>query len=307
MVRRRRRRIDRPRRLKGRGALNAVLIGLKSHRLGDLYYAFLETRWGTALALLAATFVAVNVVFALFYLGCGDCVEGARSGNFLDAFFFSVQTIATIGFGRMAPRTVPANVLVSVEAFTGLLGIAIVTGLVFSKFSRPTARVMFSNVAVIGMRNGRPCLMFRMANERSNRIVEAQVRVSLARNEITQEGERLRRPHDLTLERDRNVIFALSWTVSHPITESSPLHGATHESLTAERAEIVVSVTGLDETFAQTIYARHSYRAADIIPDARFVDIFTPLADGTPQIDYRHFHDWTPIESKREDRKKRTG
>ena len=302
MASRRPKRIDRPRRPRGRGALNAIIIGLEPHRFTDVYHAFLETSWPAALGFLGVVFVVANVMFALLYLACGDCIAGARPGNLLDAFFFSVETIETIGYGQMVPRTTLANVLVSVEAFTGLLGIALVTGLVFSKFARPTARVMFSKVAVIAKRNGQPCLMFRMANERATRIAEAQVRVSLVRNEVTQEGERMRRPHDLLLERDHSPIFALSWTVVHPITEQSLLYGATPESLAAQGAELSVSVTGLDLTFAQTIHARHSYASADIIPDARFVDVFTPLADGTPQIDYRHFHEWVPFDTEREKR-----
>jgi inward rectifier potassium channel len=301
---RNRRRIDRPRRPRGRGALNAVLIGLEPHRFTDFYYAFLEASWPAALAALGGAFILANLVFATLYLGCGDCIEGARRGNLLDAFFFSVQTIATIGFGQMVPRTTLANVLVSLEAFTGLLGLAVGTGLVFSKFARPTARVMFSKVAVISRRNGKPCLVFRMANERATRIAEAQVRVSLVRNEVTKEGERMRRSYDLELERDHSSIFALSWTVVHPITEKSMLYGATPESLAEVAAELIVSMTGLDLTFAQTIHARHSYASADIIPDARLVDVFTPLADGTPQIDYRHFHEWVPIETEGESKKK---
>ncbi len=299
MASRRTRSIDRPRRPRGRGALNAVIIGLQPHRFSDFYHAFLESSWPAALAFLGGFFVVANLVFALFYLACGDCIEGARRGSLLDAFFFSVETIATIGYGQMVPRTTLANVLVSFEAFSGLLGIALVTGLVFSKFARPTARVMFSKVAVIARRNGQPCLMFRMANERATRIAEAQVRVALVRNEVTQEGESMRRPHDLALERDHSPIFALSWTVVHPITETSLLYGETPESLAEQGAELSVSMTGLDLTFAQTIHARHSYASADIIPDARFVDVFTPLADGTPQIDYRHFHDWVPLDAER--------
>src|SRR5271157_3033030 len=231
MPSRRPKRSARPRRLRGRGALNVVQIGMKPHPLTDLYHDFLNASWPAALLALAIAFVGVNVLFAFLYMGCG--VEGARRGNFFDAFFFSVQTIATIGYGTMVPRTIPANVIVAAEAFSGLLGLAIVTGLVFSKFARPTARVMFSKVAVIGRRNGKPCLIFRMANERMNRIAEATVHVALVRNETTTEGEQLRRGHELQLERERSVIFAISWTVVHPITEASPLHGTTLESLAA--------------------------------------------------------------------------
>jgi inward rectifier potassium channel len=297
MAKRRAKRSRRPR-VRHPPGLNLIQVGAESHPLADLYHLFLRTSWPAALGFLAAAFIAVNALFALAYTVCGGCVEGARPGSFADAFFFSVQTIATIGYGQMVPRTGLANLMVSAEAFSGLLGIAIVTGLVFSKFSRPTARVLFSKVAVIAPRNGMPCLMFRMANERANRIVEANVHVVLARNETTQEGEQMRRMHDLRLDRERSALFAITWTVVHPIAPDSPFHGATPESLAAEGAEVVVSMTGLDETLSQTVYARHSYAAAEIICNARFVDIFSRLDDGTPRIDYTHFHDWVPLEDR---------
>src|SRR5208337_4984173 len=153
-----------------------------------------------------------NAAFALVYVLGGDSIENARPGSFTDAFFFSVQTMATIGFGKMVPRTGLANVLVTLESLVGLLGLAIATGLVFAKFSRPTARVLFSRVAVISPWDGVRSLMFRMANERDNRIIEAQVHVVLMRNEATAENVLVRRVHDLALLRHNNPSFALSWT-----------------------------------------------------------------------------------------------
>src|SRR5262249_23589165 len=161
------------------------------------------------------------------YLLLGHAIANARPGSFSDAFFFSVQTMATIGYGQMAPATFAAHVLVSVEAFVGLVGFAMVTGITFSKFSRPTARILFSNVAVVTQRDGVPCLMFRMANERGTSIVEAQAHVVLTRSETTLEGEKVRRFYDLKLLRQQNILFALSWTALHPITQESPFSGET--------------------------------------------------------------------------------
>jgi inward rectifier potassium channel len=179
-------------------------------------------------------------------------IANARPGSFADAFFFSVQTMSTIGYGVLAPRTPYANVLVTTEALVGLLGLAMVTGMIFAKFSRPTARVLFSRVAVMTRRDGVPCLMLRMANRRGNQIVEARVHVVLALTETTAEGEVIRGLHDLAMARAENALFALSWTAIHPITEQRPLFRVTSESLAEQEAGSIVSLTGLDETFSQT-------------------------------------------------------
>ena len=272
------------------GRLNVVRNGLERHLLGDLYHFLLGSSWPLLLLLMALAFVGVNALFATLYLAGADSIEHARPGSFVDAFFFSVQTMATIGYGQMAPRTLFAHLVVTVEAFSGLLSFAVMTGLLFAKFSRPTARVMFSRVAVITARDGVPSLLFRMANERGNQIVEAQAHVLLARNEVTAEGEQVRRWHDLDLLRRHNPLFALSWTAIHRIIPGSPLYGETTESLAASAAEIVVSVFGTDETVSQTVHARYSYGAGNILWGARFVDILSLLPDGRRQIDFTRFH-----------------
>jgi len=260
----------------------------------DAYFLLITRSWPWLLAVLAGLYVGVNVLFALAYLACGDCIENARAGSFADAFFFSVQTLATIGYGTWAPRTFGGHVLVVVEAFAGLLGFALATGLAFSKFSRPTARVLFSAVAVVAPRDGVPCLMFRMANERGNQIVEAEVHAVLARDETTAEGESVRRFHDLTLLRRRNALFALTWTAVHPITPASPLADATPEGLASSEAEIVVSLVGLDETVSQTVHARHVYPASAVRWGVRFADVVSRLPGGGRRIDLRAFHDVVP-------------
>jgi len=260
-------------------------------RLTDLYHVLLVASWTRILLGLIVVYLGSNALFALAYLAGGDCIDGARPGSFADAFFFSVQTMATIGYGKLVPRTLWANFLVAVEALVGLLGLAMVTGLIFAKFSRPTARVLFSRVAIVTPWNGVPSLIFRMANQRGNRIVEARVHVVLLRNEITNEGENLRCLHDLELLRSQHAQFTLSWTAVHPITEASPLHGATAASLAAADAEIIVSLTGLDESFSQTVHARYTYGHGDLIWGGRFVDILRRLPDGRWAIAYGQFHD----------------
>ena len=273
------------------GRINIVRTGAPRGLLTDLYHALLSASWMRLLALFVTTYAGGNAVFALLYLLGGDSIEGGRPGSFSDAFFFSVQTMATIGYGKMVPRTLWANALVTVEAFVGLLGLAMATGLIFAKFSRPTARVVFSRHAVVTARDGVPCLMFRMANQRGNQIVEARIHVVLACNEVTVEGESLRRLYDLEMMRAQNALFALSWTAVHPLTAESPLHRATPQSLVAAEAEIIISLTGLDETYSQTVHARHSYVADEIVWGARFADILSRLPDGRRHVDYTRFHD----------------
>ncbi len=262
--------------------------------IGDGYHALLTESWPQLIGTIALIFVLVNVAFAVGYWAQPGALAESN-GSFAEAFFFSVQTMGTVGYGHLFPATILANVLATVEIFIGLLGLALVTGIVFSKFARPTARILFSRVAVVTPWNGVPSLMFRMANERGNEIAEAQIHVALTRKEETAEGDTFRRFHDLELMRRLNPIFRYTWTAIHPITAESPLHGATHEDLVASDTIIVVSVMGLDETYAQTVYARWSYAPSDVVWGARFVDVLLPQGDGTLRIDYPRFHDVTPF------------
>jgi len=269
---------------------DSPIRGAPTRALDDLYHYLVTASWPALIGIIALAFLIANLVFAVgYYLDGG--VENARYRSFADMFFFSVQTMATIGYGKLVPVTLFSNILVSIEALTGLLALALMTGLVFAKFSRPTARVRFSRYLVVGPRDGTTSLMIRMANMRANRIVEANIHVVLARNETTVEGESIRRFYDLTMTRNRSAMFALSWTAVHRIVEGSPLFGQTRDSLANGRSEIVVSITGLDETFSQTIHARHTYELDEIIWGARFADVLILDPDGTRSIDYSRFDD----------------
>ena len=269
-------------------------IGVPNFTWADLYHSLVTISWLHFLGLVALFYIATNTLFAFAYLAGGDCIKNARPGFFSDAFFFSVQTMATIGYGGMFPRTPYANVVVTVEALLGLVGVAMVTGLAFARFSLPTARVLFSKVAVIAPYNRVPTLMFRTANARGNLIMESQIRVTLVRNEVSLEGEYMRRLHDLKLVRRETPIFALSWTVMHQIDKKSPLYGYTAETLIEDGVEIVVTLTGIDQTVAQTIHSHHVFTGQDILWNMKFVDIFHRTPDGKPWIDYTRFNDVTP-------------
>jgi inward rectifier potassium channel len=273
---------------------NVERIGLRRRYWTDLYHFLLNLGWLRLVGVIVLLYVLINVMFASVYVAADDAIENARPGSFRDAFFFSVQTMATIGYGKMVPRTLFADVMVTVEALTGMLYVTMVTGLLFAKFSRPTARVMFSRWAVITRREGVDSLMFRMANVRSNQIVEAQLRLVLARDERTAEGEAVRRFYDLKLVRERNAFFMLTWTAVHPLTADSPLHGCDAAKLKEQHAEIIASVMGLDDTFSQTVHARHSYTPDALVWGSRLVDILHRREDGRAVVDYTKFHDVQP-------------
>lgn len=260
------------------------------------YHLLLTISWKGFLGLLAVLYLATNAIFALVYLLGGDCVEKARPGSFLDMFFFSVQTLASIGYGSMYPKTTYANMIVTIEAMAGPVAIAVMTGLAFARFSRPTARVIFSRVAVITPHEGLPTLIFRTANQRGNQILEAQMRAYLIRDEVTLEGQFMRRIYDIQLLRNQSPSFTLSWSAMHVIDESSPLYGLTPESLTESNTIITVLLTGIDETIAQLVHARYDYAAQDMMWNYRFVDVSYRTDEGHRYIDYNFFHDVLPLD-----------
>jgi inward rectifier potassium channel len=268
----------------------AIFIGHAKDGWKDAYHFLLTMPLGAFFATMGAAYLSVNALFAVAYMLVGG-IDGVRPGDFPDAFFFSIQTLGTIGYGQMSPRSFGAEAVVTVESFFGLFNLAIATGLLFARISRPTARVMFSDLAVVTPHDGVPTLMFRAANRRRNRIVEAEVSVNLARDGVTLEGASMRGFETMATVRSRSPVFLLTWQIMHRIDETSPLYGATTESLIAQRAEIVVILKGLDETFAQTIHARASYTPEEIIWGARLADVFSRAPDGRPVIDYTRFHD----------------
>jgi inward rectifier potassium channel len=281
------------------GKLSIVGLGAWYKYWRDPYHLMLTIPWLGFIGLVSWAYIFINIIFALLFLAGGNCIVGAKPGNFWDAFFFSVQTLGSIGYGVMSPGTPYANVVVTAEAIVSLLAIAVVTGLAFARFSKPTARIMFSKVAVVERYNGVPTLTFRAANQRHNQIVEAQTRVYLMKDEKTQEGTFLRRFHELKLLRNHTPSFTLSWNIMHPIDEDSPMYEQTLESLEKSRAQIVVSISGTDETVAYTIHARHMFSPSEILWDHQFVDMFYKFPNGDRYLDYAYFHETVPSESVR--------
>lgn len=265
----------------------------RSGVFGDLYHSWLGAPWWQVLVGVVLLYAFVNGLFAIGYFLIGG-IENSN-GSFSDAFFFSVQTLATIGYGKLVPSSLSAHLLVTVESLCGLLGAAMAAGLMFAKFARPTARVLWSKVAVVGTMDGVPTLMFRVANARGNQVVEATLRFGLLRYDTTLEGQQIRRIIDLDLVRSTSPVFVLSWLAVHRITPESPLYGMTPETLKASRTELYASLMGLDSTVGQTIHARHSWTADELVWNAQFVDIIGPLPDGRQGVNYTLFHETKPL------------
>ena len=261
----------------------------------DLYHELIVLPWSRFLLFGIAAYLALNLLFAGLFMLDSHGIDKARPGVFADAFFFSVQTMATIGYGVLTPSGTYANLVVTAETMVSLVFVAFTTGATFARFSRPTARVNFSRVATVADYNGVPTLLVRMSNARQNQILEADVALTLLRNEFSSEGLHMRRFYDLALSRSHTPIFALSFTAMHPIDEHSPFYRATRESLEQVSAELLVTLTGLDGTMTQTIHARTSYQADEILFGYRFADMFGFTEAGRIVIDLDRFHEVTPV------------
>ena len=265
-------------------------IGLERAPAKDFYHFVLSRSWPVFFLLIGLFFLMTNLVFAWLYMARPGSVTNAHT--FEEMFYFSVQTLATIGYGGLAPATRYAHLIVALEAIVGIVSFALVTGITFNRFARPSARVLFSNRIVISRRNGVPHLMFRMANWRRNQIVQARLSVVLLVTDRTAEGDVMRRQIDLPLVRERTGVFFLTWTAMHLIDEKSPFFGpGALDRLRAQQAEIYLGLTGLDETIGQVIHVRRQYNLEDVVPSARFADVLSSNPDGSRVIDYRKFHD----------------
>ncbi len=273
---------------------NIVQTTAKLDPLRDGYYWLLSLSWPQFLYIMIGLFLVTNAVFAYIYSQIGG-FDGMVAHDFQSAFFFSIHTIATVGYGNIHPQSFLANLFVMVEAMIGMFMIAVTAGLMFAKFSRPTARVVFSKVALINYHNGKRCLTFRVANSRGNHVLEAEMSLVLLRQEVTAEGENLRRMIDLKLERSKTPLFMVSWSVIHVIDETSPLFGATQESLEKDEIQIVATLLGYDSVLANTIHAKHAYNASTVVWDAHFKDALSRLPNGFLHVDYSLFHEFKTV------------
>jgi inward rectifier potassium channel len=273
------------------GQEDIEVVGASRRLWRDLYHFFLRAPWWVDLLLLSTVFVLVNLLFASAYWRVGG-IKNAQS--FIDHFYFSVETMGTIGYGEMYPSTRAAHAVMTVEALTQIFLIAVTTGLVFAKFSIPRARVQFSRHPTLGPYDGVTTLQFRVGNERDSRLLEAVVRVVVLRTEKTKEGVTLYRMHDLKLERDRSPYLSRSWTVLHKVDDSSLLYRATPETLARDEVEFILTLNGTDELSVQKLHAQVRYEAKEIRWGARHADMLSERPDGKLRLDMRRFHEVLP-------------
>ncbi len=277
------------------GSFNVQRRGVSFFRSLPLYHTLLTVSWPVFYAILGVSFLLFNTLFAFSYLLAGDGAlrgisEVTFPGRLVDAFFFSVQTSTTIGYGHIFPQSMAANILASLEVMIALLGFALATGLLFARVSRPSAHIIFSRSAIIAPYRGITAFEFRIANERRNELIEVEINVVLSR--VEQVGPtRSRRFYSLKLARDGVIFFPLSWTIVHPITPDSPLNGISRDEFLASDPEILILLTGTDETFSQKVHARTSYKGEEVIWGARFADVFDERRDGVMGVDLGKIHD----------------
>jgi inward rectifier potassium channel len=261
----------------------------------DIYQWLLGLSWPKFAAVAVGTCLLINLTFAGLYAVGGDCVAGMKSGSFSEAFFFSVQTLATVGYGHMYPQTLYGDVVSTIEILLGMFWLAVMTGLIFVRFSRPTARLVFSSSLVIGPFNGKQTLTARVANLRHYNMVEAEFRIMFSRDEpLLEDGQMFRHFYQLQLHFDRLVAFPAALTLRHTVDERSPLYQATPASLEATRAVFMVSVVGVETVIPASVQSYRDYSWRDVQFGKRFVDIYTETQSGRLTVDYARIDDTEP-------------
>ena len=284
------------------GSFNVVLEGLNPLSSLGLYQWLLTISWPRFLGFITGSYIAINGVFAVAYLLCGPDALQSTTGSFANepfyrAFFFSVDTFATIGYGNIIPVGVIPNTLVTIEALLNIVGVALATGLMFARFSRPSARIIYSRNAIVAPYRDKTALEFRIANARSSQLIDVQVQAILTKIERVN-GLTLRKFYELELERNRVVFFPLSWTVVHPITPKSPMWGLKHADLVEADAELLVLLIGTDENLSQNVHSRSSYEAGEIVWGAKFVNMFMRNeTEGIIGMNLNRIHEIEPVYS----------
>ncbi len=282
------------------GSFNVHRTGLSFSQSLNLYHSLLTMSWTKFHVMMFVGFFVINGLFAVVYLLCGPAaLDGVVRGSFIErfpeTFFFSVQTFTTVGYGHITPASFDTNLIATLDAFVGLFSFAFATGLLFARFSRPTAKIIYSKSAIIApYRNGKG-FMFRIANQRKSQLIELHVRLMMTLKR--RNGDSVTREyHQLELERDSVVFFPLHWTIVHPITPESRLYGMTKQEMQETEAEFLILLTATDDTFSQTVHSRSSYRYDELIWDVRFADPFVETEEHEIQVDLEKLHAVVPAE-----------
>ena len=273
------------------GTREVVTHGLHTPLSSNVYHICMTVRWPVFFGTIAAVFLMVNLLFTILYSLGNNAIANLNPAGFLGRFFFSVETFATVGYGDMHPQTLYGHLVATSEIFLGLISIALMTGLIFARFSRPRALIMTARHPVINTFQGKQTLTIRAANARQNVIVDARAKLRLIRNETTAEGMEIRRLYDLLLIREQHPIFSLGWSIMHVIDESSPLFGQDAESLKKTKAGLILTMSGVDETTSQIMHSRHMYTADAIRWGHKYVDLLSTNEEGVNHVDFSKFHD----------------
>lgn len=277
------------------GGREVVIQGLRPAVFQDLYHFFMTISWPRLFVTIAVFFLVFDLLFGCLYYLVPGCIANLNPPGFGGAFFFSVETLGTVGYGEMHPQTLYGHIVSMIEIFIGLMMLALITGLMFARFSRPRARFLFALNAIVRPIEGRLTLMFRAANARQNVIQEASAQLRMLRDEVTEEGFRFRRITDLSLVRAQHPAFILGWNIMHVIDETSPLKNESADSLSASSTVFILSLSGTDMTTGQVLMARHEYPSTAIQWNHGFRDVLQVDADGTVRVDYREFDEIEPL------------
>ena len=272
------------------GGREVIAEGLRLSFWADISHRCMTASWPSFIGGAALVFIGFNAVFAVFYWIGNQPISNVQ-GAYIDYLYFSIETLSTAGYGDMHPQTHYGHFVAAVELFTGIFSMSLMTGLIFARFARPNARLLFADHPVISSHDGKPTLMIRFANERHNIIGNASARLWLLRNEMSLEGQSFRRFYELQLVRNEHPALALSWTLYHVIDQASPLYGLDPEALAAAAVSLVVVVSGYDVVAAQTVHARRSYDHSDLRFGQRYADILDTSEEGRLRIDYGKFHE----------------
>ena len=277
------------------GQLEFLRVNAKGQEWRDIYHWILALSWPRFILLLLGTYLSINLAFAGLYTIGGPCIAEMKPGSYLEAFFFSAETLATVGYGHMYPQTLYGHIVTTCEIMVGLFLLAVITGLIFVRFSRPTARISFSDKLVISPFDGQPTLMLRVANMRTHSMVEAEFRLMMHRDEPTQEGEVIRRFYPLKLHFDRLLAFPAALTLRHTIDEKSPLHGITPDHLRESETRLMASIVCIDTVIPASVQSQQGYSWRDIRFGERFVEIYTELGSDRLSVDYGRIHETEPV------------
>ena len=277
------------------GQIEFLKINAARREWRDTYHWILSLTWPRFAAFLLGAYVAINLFFASAYALGGPCIGEMTPGSFPAAFFFSVETLATVGYGHMYPATAYGHIITTIEIIVGMVWVAVITGLIFVRFSRPTARILFSKSLVIGNFNGEPNLMFRVANLRHTSMVEARFRVIFSRDENMVEGGTVRRFYELKVYPNRMIIFPAALVIRHAIDKESPLHGATPASLEAADAFFLASTVSIETVMAASVQSQQDYDWSAVRFGERFVDVYEELEDGRLKVDYGRLEETEPV------------